>query len=50
MDKAQEVAARTAYTVDAALEPIMQVAKLRDRETSRRWQAHFDLSWAGSWP
>jgi hypothetical protein len=43
MAKAQEVAARTAYTVDAALEPIMRVAKLRDRETSRRWQAHFDL-------
>ncbi|MEA2630036.1 MAG: hypothetical protein QOE66_255 [Chloroflexota bacterium] len=43
MAKAQEVAARTAYTVDAALEPILPVAKLRDRETSRRWQAHFDL-------
>jgi hypothetical protein len=43
MAKAQEVAARTAYTVDSALEPIMRVAKQRDRETSRRWQAHFDL-------
>jgi hypothetical protein len=43
MAKAQEVAARTAYTVDAALEPVMRVAKLRDHETSRRWQAHFDL-------
>ena len=43
MAKGQVVAARTAYTVDAALEPIMRVAKLRDRETSRRWQAHFDL-------
>jgi hypothetical protein len=43
MAKAQEVAARTAYTVDAALEPIMSVAKQRDHETSRRWQANFDL-------
>jgi hypothetical protein len=43
MAKAQEVAARIAYTVDAALEPMMPVAKMRDRETSRRWQAHFDL-------
>jgi hypothetical protein len=41
--KAQEVAARIAYTVDAALEPVLRVAKQRDRETSRRWQAHFDL-------
>ena len=39
----QEIAARTAYTVDAALVPITAVAKLRDRETSRRWQAHYDL-------
>jgi hypothetical protein len=44
MRKAQEVAARTAYTVDAALEPILRVAKARDRETSRRWQAHYDLA------
>jgi hypothetical protein len=43
MRKAQEVAARTAYTVDAALEPILRVTKGRDREPSRRWQAHFDL-------
>jgi hypothetical protein len=43
MAKAQEVAARIAYTVDAALEPVLRVAKQRDRETSRRWQAHFDL-------
>ena len=37
------VAERTAYTVDEALGPINAVAKLRDRETSRRWQAHYDL-------
>jgi hypothetical protein len=43
MAKAQEVAARVAYTVDAALEPVMRVSKQRDHETSRRWQAHFDL-------
>ena len=39
----QEVAARVLYTVDAALEPITAVIKRRDHETSRRWQAHFDL-------
>ena len=39
----QAIAERTAYTVDEALEPINAVAKLRDRETSRRWQAHYDL-------
>jgi len=39
----QGVAERTAYTVDEALGPIIAVAKLRDRETSRRWQAHYDL-------
>ena len=39
----QGIAERTAYTVDEALAPITTVAKLRDRETSRRWQAHFDL-------
>lgn len=43
MARSQEVVARTLYTVDAALEPIAAVAKLRDRETSRRWQAHYDL-------
>jgi hypothetical protein len=43
MARNQEIAARTAYTVDAALEPIAAVAKLRDREDSRRWQAHYDL-------
>ena len=43
MERNQAIAARTAYTVDAALEPINAVAKFRDRETSRRWQAHYDL-------
>jgi hypothetical protein len=43
MRKQQEIVARIAYTVDAALEPIAAVAKLRDREPSRRWQAHYDL-------
>lgn len=39
----QALAERTAYTVDEALGPISSVAKLRGRETSRRWQAHYDL-------
>jgi hypothetical protein len=39
----QGIAERTAYTVEEALAPINQVTKLRDRETSRRWQAHYDL-------
>ncbi len=39
----QGIAERIAYTVDEALVPINSVSKLRDRETSRRWQAHFDL-------
>jgi hypothetical protein len=39
----QAVAERTAYTVDEAIGPINAVAKLRDREPSRRWQAHYDL-------
>ncbi len=45
MAKNQGIAERTAYTVDEALGPINEVAKtkLRDRESSRRWQAHFDL-------
>jgi hypothetical protein len=43
MAKQQEVVARIAYTVDMALEPIISAAKLRDRETSRRWRAHYDL-------
>jgi hypothetical protein len=43
MEENQAIAARTAYTVEAALEPINAAVKLRDRETSRRWQAHYDL-------
>ncbi len=39
----QGIAERTAYTVDEALGPITAAAKYRDREVSRRWQAHFDL-------
>ncbi|AMV40831.1 VWA domain-containing protein [Planctomyces sp. SH-PL62] len=39
----QVVAERTAYTVDEALAPVTAAAKRRDRETSRRWQAHYDL-------
>jgi hypothetical protein len=39
----QAIAERTAYTVDEALVPINSVVKLRDRETLRRWQAHYDL-------
>jgi hypothetical protein len=39
----QALAERTAYTVDEALGPINAVAKLRDKEPSRRWQAHYDL-------
>jgi hypothetical protein len=39
----QGIAERTVYTVDEALAPINAVAKLRDREPSRRWQAHYDL-------
>ena len=39
----QGIAERTAYTVDEALGPINSVVKLRDREISRRWQAHYDL-------
>jgi hypothetical protein len=43
MSANQGLAERTAYTVGEALTPITSVAKLRDRETSRRWQAHYDL-------
>jgi hypothetical protein len=43
MARNQGIAERTAYTVDEALGPINAVAKYRDRETSRRWQAHYDL-------
>lgn len=43
MDRNQEVVARVLYTVDEALGPINEALPLRDRETSRRWQAHYDL-------
>jgi hypothetical protein len=43
MAKHQETVARIAYTVDAALEPILAASKFRDHETSRRWRAHYDL-------
>jgi hypothetical protein len=43
MKRNQEVVARAEYTVNMALEPITAVAKKRDHETSRRWQAHYDL-------
>ena len=43
MKNNQALAARTEYTVDEALVPITAVMKSRDREVSRRWQAHYDL-------
>ncbi len=43
MERNQEVVARVIYTVDEALEPILAASQYRDRETSRRWQAHYDL-------
>jgi hypothetical protein len=43
MARNQEIVARVEYTVNEALAPITQVSKLRDHETSRRWQAHYDL-------
>jgi hypothetical protein len=52
MSEGQRAVARVQYTVDEALgftgsgpgQPtIVAVAKLRDREPSRRWQAHYDL-------
>ena len=51
MTQNQAKVARIQYTVDEALgvnagpgEPtIVNVARMRDRETSRRWQAHYDL-------
>jgi len=39
----QELVARSEYTVNMALEPITAAVKRRDHETSRRWQAHYDL-------
>ena len=43
MKENQITVARIEYTVKEALIPISAVVKLRDRETSRRWQAHYDL-------
>jgi hypothetical protein len=43
MARNQEIVARVMYTVDEALGPITAVARKRDHETSRRWQAHYDL-------
>jgi hypothetical protein len=43
MKRNQVIVARVEYTVKEALGPITSVARLRDRETSRRWQAHYDL-------
>jgi hypothetical protein len=43
MSANQAIADRTAYTVEEAMGPINAVAKRRDRESSRRWQAHYDL-------
>ena len=43
MERNQALTARVQYTVDAALEPITFVVKMRGRETSRRWMAHYDL-------
>ncbi len=43
MKENQIIVARIEYTVKEALVPIAAVSKLRDRETSRRWQAHYDL-------
>ena len=51
MGRSQEIVARIQYTVDEALgrgmppaEPtIDNTIKRRDHETSRRWQAHYDL-------
>ena len=43
MTKNQALVELTRYTVEEALVPINVAAKSRDREKSRRWQAHFDL-------
>lgn len=43
MARNQEIVARVMYTVDEALAPIAAVSKKRDHESSRRWQAHYDL-------
>lgn len=43
MRRGQETVAKISYAVDQALVPIMKVSKLRERETSKRWSAHYDL-------
>ena len=43
MSNNQAIAERTAYTIDEALTAINLARNLRDREKSRRWQAHYDL-------
>ena len=43
MSDQQARAAQWGYVVDKALIPIAEAAAARDRETSRRWRAHFDL-------
>lgn len=39
----QSQAGQWAYIVDAAMIPMANVEKMRDREPSRRWRAHYDL-------
>jgi len=43
MTRNQAIVAQVAYTVDEALGPILAASEHRDTETSRRWQAHYDL-------
>lgn len=43
LTRVQEGSAVTLYTVDEALVPISQVARVREKEQSRRWLAHYDL-------
>jgi hypothetical protein len=43
MERNQTIAARVMYTVEEALGPIQAAQEYRDREASRRWQAHYDL-------
>lgn len=44
MSASQAQAAETTYVVDDAIAPINAVAGMRNRETSRRWQAQYDLT------
>lgn len=43
MRRGQETVAKISYAIDQALVPVLKVSKLRDRETSKRWCAHYDL-------